>query len=159
YRHEGLPPGPICSPGLAAIEAVMNATPKSNDLYFVARGQGHHIFAPTYEKHLANIAFVRGKKAALAARANPEAAAREAEPDSGETGDAVLELPPSTKALAVVRPGTAARAAKKPVGVGAGATPGGVRAAANPPEMATVVTPGRAHPAHPDSAPRPAGAH
>jgi len=51
YRHEGLPPGPICSPGLAAIEAVMNATPGANDLYFVARGEGRHLFAPTYEQH------------------------------------------------------------------------------------------------------------
>src|SRR5438067_1266953 len=91
YRHEGLPPGPICSPGLAAIEAVMNATPGVKDLYFVARGQGHHLFAPTYEQHLANIAFVRGKKAAQVARTNPEAAATEAEPDSGDSGDAVSE--------------------------------------------------------------------
>ena len=66
YRHEGLPPGPICSPGAAAIEAIMNATPGVKDLYFVARGEGRHIFAPTYEQHLANIAFVRGKRAAAA---------------------------------------------------------------------------------------------
>ncbi len=82
YRHEGLPPGPICSPGLAAIEAVMTATPGANDLYFVARGEGRHIFAPTYEQHLANIAAVRGRRAALAARSNPDAASN-AEPDSG----------------------------------------------------------------------------
>ena len=82
YRHEGLPPGPICSPGEAAIEAVMNATPDAKDLYFVARGQGRHLFAPTYEQHLANIAFVRGKQAALAARSNPDAGS-EATPDSG----------------------------------------------------------------------------
>ena len=66
YRHEGLPPGPICSPGAAAIEAIMNATPGVKDLYFVARGEGRHIFAPTYEQHLANIAYVRGKQAAVA---------------------------------------------------------------------------------------------
>src|SRR5258705_4656112 len=83
YRHEGLPPSPICSPGLAAIEAVMNATPGAKDLYFVARGQGRHLFAPTYEGHLANIAFVRGKQAALAARSNPDAGS-EATPDSGD---------------------------------------------------------------------------
>ena len=92
YRHEGLPPGPICSPGLAAIEAVMNATVGAKDLYFVARGQGHHLFAPTYEAHLANIAFVRGKQAALAARNNPDAAS-EAGPDSGGGSDAVSPVP------------------------------------------------------------------
>ncbi len=81
YRHEGLPPGPICSPGEEAIAGVMNATIGVNDLYFVARGQGRHMFAPTYEQHLANIAYVRGKKAAMEARDNPEAAS-DAEPDS-----------------------------------------------------------------------------
>jgi UPF0755 protein len=83
YRHEGLPPGPICSPGLSAIEAVMHATPGTNDLYFVANGQGRHIFAPSYEKHLANIAFVKGLAAAREAAARRETAGR-AEPDSGE---------------------------------------------------------------------------
>ena len=81
YRHEGLPPGPICSPGEEAIAGVMNATEGVNDLYFVARGQGRHLFAPTYEQHLANIAYVRGKQAAMEARSNPEAAS-DAEPDS-----------------------------------------------------------------------------
>ena len=83
YRHEGLPPGPICSPGLSAIEAVMHATPGINDLYFVANGKGTHIFAPTYEKHLANIAFVKGRMAAEEAAKRRETAGR-AEPDSGE---------------------------------------------------------------------------
>ena len=82
YRHEGLPPGPICSPGEEAIAGVMNATIGVTDLYFVARGQGRHMFAPTYEQHLANIAYVRGKKAAMEARNNPEAAS-DAAPDSG----------------------------------------------------------------------------
>ncbi len=83
YRHEGLPPGPICSPGAAAIEAVMNATPGVKDLYFVARGEGRHIFAPTYEQHLANIAYVRGKRAA-AARADDDDVIG-ADADSGVT--------------------------------------------------------------------------
>ena len=83
YRHEGLPPVPICSPGLSAIQAVMHATPGINDLYFVANGKGTHIFAPTYEKHLANIAFVKGRMAAEEAAKRRETAGR-AEPDSGE---------------------------------------------------------------------------
>lgn len=101
YRHEGLPPGPICSPGRAAIEAVMNATPGVKDLYFVARGEGRHLFAPTYEQHLANIAFVRGKKAALAAR---EAAEGGAVPDSVGGGGFDFESPLSTEDRAVSVP-------------------------------------------------------
>ncbi len=87
YRHEGLPPGPICSPGLSAIEAVMHATLGTKDLYFVANGQGRHIFAPTYAQHLANIAFVRGRKAAAEAAATRDASGS-AEPDSDVVGGA-----------------------------------------------------------------------
>lgn len=68
YLHEGLPPGPICSPGLASIEAVVSATPHSRDLYFVARGEGHHLFAATYEQHLSNITAARALQAALRAQ-------------------------------------------------------------------------------------------
>jgi UPF0755 protein len=59
YLHEGLPPGPICNPGRASIEAVVDPTPGLKDLYFVARGGGRHLFAQTYEQHLANIKLVR----------------------------------------------------------------------------------------------------
>lgn len=106
YRHEGLPPGPICSPGEAAIVAVMNATPDIRDLYFVARGEGRHLFAPTYEEHLANIAFVRGKMAAAAARQNPDAAS-EAQPDSGTSAAPTLNAP-SNRANAAANRGPVA---------------------------------------------------
>lgn len=50
YRHKGLPPGPICSPGLAAIQAVLN--PEKHDfLYFVAKGDGSHAFNTTLRGH------------------------------------------------------------------------------------------------------------
>jgi len=68
YLHDGLPPGPISSPGLASIEAVVHASPGVRDLYFVARGDGHHLFAATYEQHLANIQVARALQAAFAAR-------------------------------------------------------------------------------------------
>jgi UPF0755 protein len=67
YLHEGLPPGPICSPGLASIEAVMNATQGTKELYFVARGDGRHLFAATYAQHIANIQAARALQAAFAA--------------------------------------------------------------------------------------------
>jgi UPF0755 protein len=63
YMVEGLPPGPICNPGRASIEAVMHATPDAKDLYFVARGDGRHFFATTYENHLSNIRAARALQA------------------------------------------------------------------------------------------------
>lgn len=53
YRVAGLPPGPICTPSTATIDAVLNA-PATNYLYFVASSQfnGTHNFAATYEEHL-----------------------------------------------------------------------------------------------------------
>lgn len=55
YRVVGLPPGPICSPSLAAIEAAVNPE-ETNYLYFVARknGGGTHVFAETLEEHERN---------------------------------------------------------------------------------------------------------
>ena len=50
YRHRGLPPGPISSPGKASMEAVLY--PASVDyIYFVARGDGSHIFTHTAREH------------------------------------------------------------------------------------------------------------
>ncbi len=54
YRHGGLPPGPIASPGRAAIAAVLNPA-DTNDLYFVADGSGGHAFARTLKEHNANV--------------------------------------------------------------------------------------------------------
>jgi len=68
YMIEGLPPGPICNPGRASIEAVMAATPDSRDLYFVARGDGRHFFATTYEAHLANIRAAKALQSAHESR-------------------------------------------------------------------------------------------
>lgn len=60
YIHTGLPIGPIASPGLAAIDAVLSPK-KTNYLYFVADGSGKHIFATTYAQHLQNIEKVSEK--------------------------------------------------------------------------------------------------
>jgi UPF0755 protein len=50
YQHQGLPPGPIGNPGRAAILATLY--PADTDyLYFVARGDGTHIFSRTNQEH------------------------------------------------------------------------------------------------------------
>ena len=50
YTHSGLPPGPICSPGLASLKAA--ADPAEHDyLYFVATGDGGHHFSRTLKEH------------------------------------------------------------------------------------------------------------
>ncbi len=59
YTHEGLPPGPIASPGYKSLEAAI-ASPKSKYLYFVAKGDGRHTFSETYDAH--NAAVLGGKK-------------------------------------------------------------------------------------------------
>lgn len=50
YRHPGLPPGPIASPGEAAIRAVVSPAP-TDYLYFVAQGGGRHRFSRTFAEH------------------------------------------------------------------------------------------------------------
>lgn len=53
YLHQGLPPGPICNPGLASIQAVLEPI-ETEYLYFLAKGDGSHAFATTFEEHLQN---------------------------------------------------------------------------------------------------------
>lgn len=50
YLHPGLPPGPIANPGKAAILATLYPA-RTDFLYFVARGDGTHIFSRTNEQH------------------------------------------------------------------------------------------------------------
>ena len=52
YRVKGLPPGPIASPGLAAIDAAVNPE-KTDYKFFVLKGDGAHQFSKSYGDHLA----------------------------------------------------------------------------------------------------------
>jgi len=53
YLHPGLPPGPICNPGLDSLEAAVY--PEESDyLFFLTKPDGSTVFSKTYEEHLAN---------------------------------------------------------------------------------------------------------
>jgi UPF0755 protein len=51
YLNNGLPPGPICSPGDKAIEAALN--PEETDyLFYFALKNGEHVFTESYQEHI-----------------------------------------------------------------------------------------------------------
>ena len=57
YKHTGLPPGPICNPGIASLKAAMSPA-QTQYLYFVAAStdpSGHSRFATTLEEHQQNV--------------------------------------------------------------------------------------------------------
>ena len=66
YLIEGLPPGPICSPGEASLRAAFH--PEATDfLYFMARGDGSHQFSRTLREHEAAYRLVKGRDPGRAA--------------------------------------------------------------------------------------------
>ncbi len=59
YKHAGLPPGPICSPGASSIRAALYPDETVTALYFVARGDGTHVFSTTLADHHAAVRAAR----------------------------------------------------------------------------------------------------
>jgi len=60
YMYPDLPPGPICSPGLASIQAVLEPA-ETTYLFFFSKFDGSHAFAETYEEHLRNQELYQGQ--------------------------------------------------------------------------------------------------
>lgn len=73
YNIYGLPPAPICNPGLESIKAVLNPPP-SDYLFFVASGRGEHHFSTTIAEHNEYVAKYRS----FIAQPKPAAAVTEA---------------------------------------------------------------------------------
>jgi len=66
YRNMGLPPGPICSPGEASIRAAVSPADDVDALYFVARGDGSHVFSRSLREHRQAVEAARRERRAQA---------------------------------------------------------------------------------------------
>ena len=103
YQIAGLPPTPIANPGREAIAAVL-APPVSDELFFVADGTGGHVFARSFDEHLANVARwreIERRKAGLPPTPEapaPSGAAPDASPAPGVT------VPPGAQVIRVPQP-------------------------------------------------------
>ncbi len=63
YMNPGIPPGPIASPGLGSLKAVLN--PDATDLlFFVAKYDGTHVFSKTLREHVAATQSIRQQRQA-----------------------------------------------------------------------------------------------
>jgi UPF0755 protein len=94
WHARGLPPWPICTPGLASLEGALNPDTDDGYLYFLAKGDGTngHVFARTYEEHLRNIDTYLGG-------ASPEPLPATAEPSTDPFEEPTMEasMEPTTE--------------------------------------------------------------
>ena len=54
YKHQGLPPAPICNPSLDSIKAAANPT-SSDYWYYITDLDGNMHYAVTSEEHIVNV--------------------------------------------------------------------------------------------------------
>jgi len=82
YLADGLPPGPICNPGVLALRAAVRPA-RTDFLYFVADNSGGHVFSRTFQEHLDAIAAsrrLRGAAQEAPPAEDPAAPLNEAQP-------------------------------------------------------------------------------
>jgi UPF0755 protein len=89
YRHSGLPPGPIASPGEASIRAALHPT-VGDALYFVANNHGGHVFARTLAEHQRNVSRYRREVATLR-RNEPGTVSRNSMPPAQEASKSAAQ--------------------------------------------------------------------
>jgi UPF0755 protein len=123
YTIDGLPPGPICNPGRSAIEATLNPA-KTNDLYFVADGNGGHTFSETLKEH--NAAVSNWRKVEKEMRAKEQGApATAAQPQPGTLAvsrpapgqENAVPIPPAGEGEAAAVPAAASPGSAVPLPV------------------------------------------
>ncbi len=61
YINPGLPPGPVCNPGLASIKAAFSPDKNNYKFFFWHKGNQHHIFSRTYRSHLNKLNRMRAR--------------------------------------------------------------------------------------------------
>jgi UPF0755 protein len=107
YIVDGLPPGPICNPGRASLEAAANPA-RTKELYFVADGSGGHIFSENYDQHQKNVERLRSiERQQRGEIAAPSATAAAAPPTTPDPPAAQPAGPP-------LRPASVKRSTKPP---------------------------------------------
>ena len=113
YQIAALPPTPICNPGRATILATL-APSATKDLYFVADGNGGHVFSETLKDH--NAAVSNWRKTEKDIRAQQQARAAGQQPAGKGTGAAAAELqeaePDPAEAAQPAAPAAATKTAK-----------------------------------------------
>jgi UPF0755 protein len=122
YQIDGLPPTPICNPGRAAIEAVLNPA-DTKELYFVADGAGGHVFAETLKDHNANVLKWRAVEKEMKAKAEAKAAAAAAAAGPGDTPTTAAPAKKTTRAVIHAAPPTKGAPAAPAKGAEAAAPP------------------------------------
>lgn len=93
YQIDGLPPTPICNPGKAAIEAVLNPA-DTKDLFFVADGSGGHIFSETLKDHNSNVQKWRAVEKEIKAKTVPAPPPGDTPTTAQQKSRAVVRTPP-----------------------------------------------------------------